>query len=685
MSQFPCIEPHLHISTAINPHFLLVEPHGSVAQVLALMRQTRSSCQLQDNDRPDAPEFCSCALVMDRQKLLGLFTEREAIGLIAQGGALDHLPVMQFLKPVTVTLYPQPDHDMFTALAILNQHHLRYLPVVDAQGYPQGVITRSDIRRNLSPANLLTRLRRVQDVMSDPIIAPPETSLTQLAQKMTHHQVSCVVICTPQAKDPWQPLGLISERDLLQLHSLELDFHQTTAGEVMSGPVVTIHPDDSLWQAHQCMSERNIRRLVVVDQGHLVGLISQSSFLHVLNPAAMYSLIDSLQDRLDERNRQLEERNQQLQKEVEERRRAEQILEATYIQVKQLAAQRTEQLERTTKQWVQDQQVRHEVEEALRSSEEKLRLQHSELEETLQDLHRMQLQLIQTEKMSSLGQLVAGIAHEINNPINFIYGNLAYAENYMNDLMTLVGLYETYYPQPPQEIEAYNEAIELDFMRGDLVKLMGSMQQGAERIRHLVLSLRNFSRLDESHLKTVDIHDGMESTLLILHHKLKAHDLDESIKVMRDWGDLPGVECYPGQLNQVFFNVLSNTIDVLAATDFASKTIPDRHRLTATKLLHNLEYWHRPCILLGTKDLRNGWIQITIADNGHGMGEEVRHHLFEPFFTTKAVGKGTGLGLSLSYQIIVEKHRGQIHCWSEPGVGTEFVLTIPARQEGATP
>jgi signal transduction histidine kinase len=289
-----------------------------------------------------------------------------------------------------------------------------------------------------------------------------------------------------------------------------------------------------------------------------------------------------------------------------------------------------------------------------------------ELLQALARLQETQVHLVQSEKMSSLGQLVAGIAHEINNPINFIYGNLPPAEEHIHNLLTFLELYRDCHPQGHPKIQAWMEAVDMNYLVEDLPKLLRSLRLGSDRIRKLVLSLRNFSRLDESECKTVDIHEGIESTLVILQHRLKARPDHPGIQISRDYGQLPLVECYPGQLNQVFMNILSNAIDALEERNLQRS--PDLSQVNLNT------------ITIRTEVLSNQAIAIHIADNGIGIEESLCSKLFEPFFTTKSVGKGTGLGLSISYQIITEKHKGKIYCQSTPGQGAEFTIEIPIRQ-----
>ncbi|MBW4570644.1 MAG: PAS domain-containing protein [Tolypothrix carrinoi HA7290-LM1] len=296
-------------------------------------------------------------------------------------------------------------------------------------------------------------------------------------------------------------------------------------------------------------------------------------------------------------------------------------------------------------------------------AETQLKQQAEDLEKTLTELQRTQMQLIQSEKMSGLGQLVAGVAHEINNPVNFIYGNLTYANDYIEDLLRLVQLYEQHYPDPVLSIQELAEDIDLNFLIDDLRKLLKSMKVGAERIREIVLSLRTFSRMDEAEMKEVDIHEGLDSTLMILEHRIKAKPDRKAIEVIKEYGNLPLVECYAGQLNQVFMNILANAIDALEES-----------------LVNESEKLTTPQIRICTELISGDRVKISIADNGLGISSAIKPRLFDPFFTTKAIGKGTGMGLSISYQIISDRHGGSLECISQPGAGAEFAIAIPLCQ-----
>lgn len=301
-----------------------------------------------------------------------------------------------------------------------------------------------------------------------------------------------------------------------------------------------------------------------------------------------------------------------------------------------------------------------------RTAEAKALNQAQQLEQALEKLQKTQSQLVQTEKMSSLGQLVAGVAHEINNPVNFIYGNLIHADEYAQDLLNLLQLYQQHYPNPKPEIESEIQAIDLEFLIEDLPKLLDSMKVGAERISEIVRSLRHFSRIAEAEMKAVDIHEGLDSTLMILQNRLKARGERPGISIIKEYGSLPKVECYAGQLNQVFMNLLVNAIDAIDEQN-QQRSLAEIQQNPST-------------IRVKTDVIPDECVTIQIADNGPGMATDVKQQLFDPFFTTKPVGTGTGLGLSISYQIVVEKHGGQLYFHSELGQGTEFIIQIPLRQ-----
>ncbi|MEH2282630.1 MAG: PAS domain S-box protein [Nostoc sp.] len=300
--------------------------------------------------------------------------------------------------------------------------------------------------------------------------------------------------------------------------------------------------------------------------------------------------------------------------------------------------------------------------------EDQLRQQTENLAQTLQELKQTQAQMIQAEKMSSLGQLVAGVAHEINNPVNFIHGNLSHLEECTQDLLRIIHLYQQQPFGNESEFQALSEEIDLEYIQEDVPKILSSMKVGTQRIRQIVLSLRTFSRIDEADFKAVDIHESIDSTLMVLQHRLQEKTQFPAMQVIKDYGTLPLVECYGGQLNQVFMNILANAIDALEECTIENGQL--RMDNCRSGLL-------TPTIAIRTSVIDSGWVKIAIADNGIGMSEQIQKQVFNPFFTTKPVGKGTGMGMFISYQIITETHGGKLECQSIPVEGTEFVITIP--------
>jgi signal transduction histidine kinase len=295
-----------------------------------------------------------------------------------------------------------------------------------------------------------------------------------------------------------------------------------------------------------------------------------------------------------------------------------------------------------------------------------LEQKNTEISQAYEYLKKIQIQLIQSEKLSSLGQMVAGIAHEVNNPVNFIYGNLVHANEYTQEVLHLLHLYQEEYPNPTPRIQAELEVTNLEFLESDLLKLLNSMNFGARRIREIVKSMRVFSRTDDASRTETDIHECLDGTLTILNYRLKPKPEHPEIEIVKNYGLLPPVECYTGQINQVFMNILSNAIDAL--DDYNQQRSFEEIKQQPSR------------IEIRTSMIGDDWVAIHIADNGPGICQEVQAKLFEPFFTTKPAGKGTGLGLSISHQIVVEKHGGNINCQSTPGNGTAFIVKIPIQQ-----
>ena len=315
---------------------------------------------------------------------------------------------------------------------------------------------------------------------------------------------------------------------------------------------------------------------------------------------------------------------------------------------------------------------------ALEESVAREREKTAHLKTAMSELKRAQTQLVQSERMSSLGQLVSAVAYEVTNPINFIHGNLIYANEYSQKMIDLLQLYDQHYPSPSPEIQAQIEAVELEFIVEDLPKLLGSMKVGANRIREIVQSLRNFSRIDEADIKPVDIHDGLDSALLILSNRLKPKPDRPAIHLIKEYGSLPLVECYAVQINQVFMNVLTNAIDALEdafVNNNLSSHCGDKEEPVKCGQIRIVTE-----ICPGEKA-----VAVRIEDNGWGMTQTVRQKIFEPFFTTKPVGKGAGIGLTISHEIVVEQHGGKLTCNSAPGEGTELIIEIPLNQTHPKP
>jgi signal transduction histidine kinase len=311
-------------------------------------------------------------------------------------------------------------------------------------------------------------------------------------------------------------------------------------------------------------------------------------------------------------------------------------------------------------------ETNEQLENRVKQRTQELNEKNFKLGHTLKKLQHTQAQLIQTEKMSSLGQMVAGIAHEINNPINFVYGNVSYTQEAVKQLLILIDLYQQFYPHPPELISKEIEEMDFDFFRQDFDNLSKSMQEGIRRVQEIVKSLRNFSRLDEAKIKTVNIHEGIDSTLMILQHRLQLTYKHPEISIIKEYNFASLIECYPAQINQVFFNIFNNAIDALEEKNSQS---------TLVEVLNKQNY-----IRICTEAISEDWLAIRVINNGCGIPKNIISKVFDYFFTTKPVGKGAGIGLSTSYEIIVNQHGGRLRCYSEPEQDTEFVIEIPITQ-----
>ncbi len=356
--------------------------------------------------------------------------------------------------------------------------------------------------------------------------------------------------------------------------------------------------------------------------------------------------------------KRLLEKNLLLEQEVAEREKAQTELKNLTNALEKRVEDRTIQLANSNQQLKQEIVERQQIQRAL--------------EDSLQQLQFTQTQLVHSEKMSALGQMVAGVAHEINNPVNFMYGNIAYIQDYVKEIFYILSLYRQYYPEPALEIKQQSEAVELDYILDDLPKILDSMKMGGERIREIVLSLKIFARQDGNQMKATNIHEGLDSTLMILQNRLKNQPNHPAVKVIKNYSSsLPLVECFGGEMNQVFMNILANAIDAIEEN-------------SQFKTLEELKQ-NPNQITIETEVVEGHKIAIHIIDNGGGMNEETMKSLFQPFFTTKPPGKGTGIGLSISRQIVEEKHHGTLRCQSTLGSGTEFIIEIPIIQDDQNP
>ncbi|MBD2043922.1 response regulator [Microcoleus sp. FACHB-672] len=369
---------------------------------------------------------------------------------------------------------------------------------------------------------------------------------------------------------------------------------------------------------------------------------------YITKPFQQEEVLARVQTHLSIRNltKKLQVQNEQLHQEVTERNQLASELERR-------VEERTEELSQTNCRLQQEIEERYLAEQTLQRS--------------LVKLQQAQSQLIQSEKMSAIGQMVAGVAHEINNPVNFIYGNLSHVSDYIEDLIGMLRSYQEVYPEAEPKIAEAADDIDLEFLIEDLPKMLSSMQVGAERIREIVLSLRRFSHQDGFEMKPMNIHEGIDSTLMILHSRLKFKQDRPAIEIIKEYSpNFPLVECYGGEMNQVFMNILANAIDAIDECN--------QHR-SAEQIKA-----YPSCIRIYTQVMEGNRAIIRIKDNGSGIAPDVTQHIFDPFYTTKAPGKGTGIGLSISWQIVVEKHGGSLQCISTPAQGTEFVIELPISQ-----
>ncbi|MGD2180888.1 CBS domain-containing protein [Lusitaniella coriacea] len=660
-------QPFSLIEQALDPRPLRIAPDTPVLDAIALMSQNHTTYVLID----------------DAERLAGIFTERDVVRIAAESMVLEGIAIAQLMTQQPITLSIAENQDIFSVISILRSSGIRHLPVLNESGRVLGVITPQSLRQALNPADML-QMRHVRDIMiADVLTATATTPVLEIAQLMATRRKSCVVICQTDGNPTppkLKPIGIITERDIVQFKILGLDLAQIPAATVMSSPLLPIDCNVSIWEAHQRMKQHRIRRLVVVDEtGTLTGLVTQSNLLEALNPVDINNTIDLLQQTITERTQALKTANLQMQQEVQQRIEAESEVRRLNGELEQRVKERTAQLAAS----------------------------NEELKQTLVQLQATQTELIHCEKMAALGQLVAGIAHEVNTPLGAIRSSIDYitdflaqnlkhlpqffqtlpperhadflallhtgtAQSLLNsrekrklkrqivgqlntaaianadtiaDTLVDMGVYEQLDSFLPLLRDKRSEAIlDAAYQLASLHKSANIITMATNQAAKVVYALKSYSHQNATPTKVrANIVDSIETVLTLYHNHLK-----HGVEIIRNYeNNLPEIFCYPDELHQVWTNLIHNALQAMNSQ--GTIQIDARHQ--------------------------EGCLKIKITDSGSGISPEIQDKIFQPFFTTKALGEGSGLGLDIVTRIL-NKHGGKIDLESIPGQ-TTFIVDLP--------
>jgi|GEM_PF-1493410 len=655
-------------------------------------------------------------LIVEQQKLIGIFTERDVVKITANAMCLEQTSISEMMTQELITITLTTDHDIFSVLAILRISGIRHLPVLDDVGHVIGVITRESLRQVLKPTDLL-QTRRVSEIMTTEVITATQTcSVFEVAQQMAIHRKSCIVICLPDGDRMKKPVGVITERDIVKFTSHGLNLLQTPASLVMSCPLLLIRHNASLWEANYLMQQNGIRRLVVVQDENLAGIITQASLFQALDPIDMYATVKLLQQTITTRTQELTQANKRMQQEAEQRQHVEQALQIAKNNLEVQVKTRTLELFQANaflQAEIRDRiaaetEVRRlnaELEARVVERTSQLQASNQQLSQAISHIQATQKELIQVEKMAALGQLIAGVAHEINTPLGAICASTSNIANALEksllqlsrlkqlpdeelDLFfTLIATAQVWQPNFSsteqrllkrlftQELEEHgigntgtgtvlssmgitdivpflqilkseNKTFILEAAYNVFIQKnnLENVKLAAERASKIVVALKSYVRQDNGQMSQALVTEGIDMALTIYQNKLK-----RGINVTKKYEPTPEILCYPEELNQVWTNLICNAAQ-------------------AMQYQGELEI----CVRQDNQD-----ILIEIIDSGIGIKPENKDKVFTPFFTTKPLGEGSGLGLDIVCKII-HKHQGKIAVESEPG-RTNFQVWLPIK------